>query len=184
MRRVIKYVTVMVFVIIAVVFYALWTNQLDQKRLENTEEYYKSGEYQKDLSESKIFLTGENNNAVYFNLVNVTYESEEKPGWKFLVNGQQIKPDYYQIDNQKIVVTIINSLDQVIDQKDITKYLHKGDIVICDYNGEIAAGGESLYIYIKHADYSWKKIRVNIEEQIPLEKSIIDFQSQTPPKEL
>ena len=162
MGRIVKYIVVVIIVIISVVFYACWTNQLDQKRLENAEKYYQSGEYEKDLSERRIFLTGEENNAVYFNLVNAAYESEEKPGWNFLVNGQQIKPDYYQFDNQEIVVTIINSSNQIVDQIDITKYLCKGNIVTYEYNGQISSEGESLYIYIKHSDYSWKKIKVNI----------------------
>lgn len=182
MGRIMKYAVVMIVIIIALVFYGRWTNQLDQKRLENTEEYYKSGEYQKDLAEKQAFLTGEYNNAAYFHLVNAAYESEEEPGWTFLVNGQKIKPGYYKIDGQKIIITVINSLDQVIDQKDITKYVSNGYIIICEYNGPISSEGESLYIYIKHPDYSWKKIKINIEEQIPLKKSIIDFQN--PLKEL
>jgi len=144
------------------------------KQVEAIGKQIKNGEFDRALSERLIYLTGFENESAYFLLSSVGFKSEEEPGWKFLVNGESIDVGYYKIDGSKIIITVIGPSGQIVDLKDITKYVRKGDLI---YAGYIGSPTEEVAIYVKHGDgfnffVNPVKIEVNIEEPVNLKKLI------------
>jgi len=170
--RMIILAIILILAIVVAFFY--FVSLQSGKQVEAIEKQIENGEFDRTLSERLVYLTGFENESAYFLLSNVGFKPEKEHGWKFLVNGESIDAGYYKIDGSKIIITVIGPSGQIVDLKDITKYVRKGDLI---YAGYIGLPTEEVAIYVKHGDgfnffVNPVKIEVNIEEPVNLKKLI------------